>query len=92
MPNGKPAPDAYLEAMKRLGVTPQESAVVEDSGSGILAGKAAGATVIAVPNEHLMPSPEAIKSADIILKSLFHLRDALKLRADGSVKVINSRR
>ncbi|MCI0708175.1 MAG: HAD family phosphatase [Ignavibacteriae bacterium] len=77
VPNGKPAPDAYLEVMKRLGVKPNESVVVEDSGSGIIAGKAAGATVIAVPNEHLMPSPEALKSADVVLESLVSLNKAL---------------
>ena len=46
---GKPAPDVYLEVIRRLGVQPQEAAVLEDAASGILAGHAAGARVIAVP-------------------------------------------
>lgn len=68
--NGKPSPDVYLEVMRRLKVKPGESAVIEDSGSGILAGKAAGAKVIAVPNEHLMPAPEALAKADFVIDSL----------------------
>lgn len=67
---GKPAPDVYLEVMTRLNVKPMESVVVEDSGSGILAGKAAGAKVIAVPNEHLMPAPGALAKADVVIDSL----------------------
>jgi beta-phosphoglucomutase-like phosphatase (HAD superfamily) len=63
--------------MKRLRIKPQECMVIEDSGSGILAGKAAGATVIAVPNEHLMPSPEALQSADIVIDSLASLSTTL---------------
>lgn len=75
--HGKPAPDVYLEVTKRLRATPQESVVVEDSGSGILAGKAAGAAVIAIPQKDLLPAPEALKSADIILDSLVSMENAL---------------
>lgn len=39
---GKPAPDTFLEAARRLGVTPQESAVFEDALSGVAAGRAGG--------------------------------------------------
>ncbi len=42
----KPAPDLYLEAMKRLSLTPQECLVIEDSSAGIDAGVAAGCKVI----------------------------------------------
>ncbi len=45
---GKPAPDVYLEAAKRLHVIPEECAVFEDLPAGILAGKRAGMTVFAV--------------------------------------------
>lgn len=44
----KPAPDVYLETMQRLGVKPENTIVIEDSPSGIKAGKSAGATVIAI--------------------------------------------
>ena len=46
----KPAPDAYLEAARRLGVDAAQCVVVEDTLRGVRAGAAAGATVIAVPS------------------------------------------
>ncbi len=45
----KPAPDVYLEACRRLSVEPALAIGLEDSASGIAAAKAAGLTVIAVP-------------------------------------------
>ena len=39
---GKPAPDTYLEAARRLGVPPSRAAVVEDAVAGVAAGKAGG--------------------------------------------------
>ena len=45
MPRGKPAPDVYLAAAAALGVEPARCAVVEDTRTGALAGRAAGATV-----------------------------------------------
>lgn len=71
--HGKPAPDAYLEVMRRLGVSGAETLVVEDSGSGIQAGKAANARVAAVPNPLLMPPASALAAADAILPSLHEL-------------------
>ncbi len=44
----KPAPDIYLEAMRRLGCRPQECLVVEDNANGITAARAAGAHVLEV--------------------------------------------
>ena len=49
---GKPDPEIYLKAMARVGVTPGESVVLEDSSNGALAGKRAGAYVIAVPSQY----------------------------------------
>lgn len=45
---GKPSPDVYLEAASRLDVKPEDCLVFEDIPAGILAGKRAGMTVIAV--------------------------------------------
>src|SRR5207342_1556150 len=53
--HGKPAPDVYLEAARRLGVAPAQCAAVEDSGNGIRSAKAAGMVVIAYPNAHYPP-------------------------------------
>ena len=70
---GKPAPDVYLEAARRLGVAPGDCAAVEDSESGIRAAKAAGMRVVAIPNRSFPPSEEVLISADGALGSLDEL-------------------
>jgi len=47
---GKPAPDVYLEATRRLEVDPRRSIAIEDSGPGVAAAAAAGLRTIAVPH------------------------------------------
>ena len=49
---GKPAPDIYLLAAKKLNVTPSECLVFEDITMGIMAGKAAGMTTVAVEDDY----------------------------------------
>lgn len=46
--HGKPAPDMFLAAGKRLGLAPSECVVIEDSGPGVAAGKAAGMPTLGV--------------------------------------------
>ena len=70
VPRGKPAPDVYLEATRRLGVNPTHAAAIEDSHNGILAAKAAGLRVVAVPNRHFPPGEDALAEADVVLDSL----------------------
>ncbi|MET0202152.1 MAG: HAD family phosphatase [Gaiellaceae bacterium] len=70
---GKPAPDVYLEAARRLGVDPTTAAAVEDSHNGILSAKAAGMRVIAIPNAHFPPDEDAVAAADVVLDSLAEL-------------------
>jgi HAD superfamily hydrolase (TIGR01509 family) len=70
---GKPAPDVFLEAARRLGVAPERTAVVEDSENGIRAGRAAGTRVVAIPNPHFAPGEEALAAADVVLGSLDEL-------------------
>jgi HAD superfamily hydrolase (TIGR01509 family) len=70
---GKPAPDVYLEAARRLGVPPGRCVAVEDSENGIRAGKAAGMRVVAIPNPHFPPGDEALALADVTLGSLAEL-------------------
>jgi len=70
---GKPAPDVYLEAARRLGVDPGRAAAIEDSRNGIRAARAAGMAVIAIPNPHFPPGEEALAEADLVLDSLDQL-------------------
>jgi HAD superfamily hydrolase (TIGR01509 family) len=60
---GKPAPDVYLETARRLGAEPADSVAIEDSGNGLRSAHAAGMTVIAVPNPHYPPEPDALALA-----------------------------
>jgi HAD superfamily hydrolase (TIGR01509 family) len=60
VPRGKPSPDVYLEAARRIGVLPTSCAAVEDSSNGIRAAAAAGMTVIAIPNPVYPPRPDAL--------------------------------
>ena len=60
---GKPAPDVYLAAARGLGVEPARCVAIEDSSSGLRAAAAAGMTVIAVPNPHYPPAPDALALA-----------------------------
>ena len=66
---GKPAPDVYLEAARRLGIEPSRAAAVEDSQNGILAAQAAGMRVVAIPNPRFPPGEDALAAADIVLAS-----------------------
>jgi HAD superfamily hydrolase (TIGR01509 family) len=71
---GKPAPDVFLEAARRLGTEPNQAAGIEDSHNGILAARAAGlARVIAIPNHEFPPGDEALEQADVVLGSLAEL-------------------
>jgi HAD superfamily hydrolase (TIGR01509 family) len=73
---GKPAPDVFCEAARRLGVAPEQCAAIEDSGNGIRAAHAAGMRVIAIPNRRYPPPAEALALADIVLDSLAELTPA----------------
>jgi HAD superfamily hydrolase (TIGR01509 family) len=74
---GKPAPDIYLEAARRLGVDPARSAAVEDSTNGLRSAAAAGMLVVALPNREFPPAPEAVGLAAVVLNSLDELSPAL---------------
>ena len=78
---GKPAPDVYLEACRRLGADPARAAAVEDSHAGIRSAKAAGMRVIAIPNPTYPPDDEALADADEVLSSLADLTSAVVSRS-----------
>lgn len=73
VPRGKPSPDVYLEAARRLGVDPVRAAAVEDSHSGIRAARAAGLRVVAIPNPTFPPDRAALEEADVVLDSIAEL-------------------
>jgi HAD superfamily hydrolase (TIGR01509 family) len=70
---GKPAPDVFLEAARRLGVDPGACAAIEDSGNGIRAASVAGMRVLAIPNRRYPPAAEAVALADRVLDTLAEL-------------------
>jgi HAD superfamily hydrolase (TIGR01509 family) len=74
---GKPAPDVFLEAARKLGVSPKRCAAVEDSANGIRAAHAAGMRVVAIPNRRYPPPDEALSLADAVLASLGELTTAV---------------
>jgi HAD superfamily hydrolase (TIGR01509 family) len=74
---GKPAPDVYLEAARRLAVAPERCAAVEDSENGIRSAAGAAMKVIAIPNAVFPPSHEALALADVVLASLDELTPKL---------------
>jgi HAD superfamily hydrolase (TIGR01509 family) len=81
--HGKPAPDVYLLAAERLGVPPAACLVVEDSLNGVLAGRAAGMTVVLVPNAAVPPAPGAREAANVCVAAIDEL-DPAAIRAATS--------
>lgn len=64
--HGKPEPDIFLAAAKKLAVDPKDCLVIEDSDAGILAAKRAGMKVVgyANPNSH----NQQLNEADLVVK------------------------
>ena len=75
--NGKPAPDVFLLAAKRLGVEAKDCLILEDSKAGIKAGKASGAKVFMVPDMFTVDK-ECEETADRILKNLGEVIEILE--------------
>jgi len=75
---GKPKPDCYLEAAKRLGVTPDECLVFEDIIVGLTAGKNAGMKTCAVPDTYSLRSwDEKVAFADYSISGYDELIDII---------------
>jgi len=70
---GKPAPDVYLEAARRLGVDPDACAAIEDSHGGIRSAKSAGMRGVAIPNPTYPPDQDSLSLADVTVRSLDEL-------------------
>ena len=80
---GKPAPDVYLEAARRLGVRPQRCAAVEDSNAGTRSAKAACMRVVAIPHPDYPLDGDALAAADVVLASIDELVPAMIRTVDG---------
>ena len=77
---GKPHPECYLRGAKLLGVRPDRCVVIEDAPSGIAAGRAAGAAVIAVTTTH--PAPK-LSDANAVTGTVGNLQARLDANPGG---------
>lgn len=68
VPAKKPAPDVYVEALRRLGVAAANAVAFEDSAAGVEAARAAGLAVVATPSEWL--DGDDLGDADLVLENL----------------------
>lgn len=66
VPRGKPAPDVYREAARRLGLAETGCVAVEDSANGIRSALAAGMAVVAIPNRHYPPPAEVLARTEVL--------------------------
>jgi len=81
---GKPYPDIYLRAAKKLGISPEACLVIEDSLAGIAAGKAANMRVAAIPDRRFVDPREYEKEANYVLGSLSEIPDLIR-RANAAI-------
>lgn len=81
--HGKPKPDVFLEAARRLGVPPAGVVVVEDSYNGLAAARAAGMRPVLVPNTAVPPAPGSEELADVVLRRIDELDPAVVGRPSG---------
>ena len=70
---GKPAPDVFLEAARRLGVEPQQAAVFEDALAGVAAGRAGGFGFVVGVDRAGQAAGLAARGADVVVDDLADL-------------------
>jgi HAD superfamily hydrolase (TIGR01509 family) len=68
VPKGKPEPDVFLEAARRLGHAPEDCVVFEDSQYGVLAAQAAGMRIVGIPSLLSGPLPRPFRSVDLLFE------------------------
>jgi HAD superfamily hydrolase (TIGR01509 family) len=78
---GKPAPDVYLRAARRLGVEAERCAAIEDSANGVRSAHAAGMLVVAIPNPDFPPPADVLALAGVVLESIRELEPELLTEA-----------
>lgn len=81
VPNGKPAPDLFLHAAKKMDVSPARCLVIEDSVPGVTGAVAAGMRVIGFANITHMGEDYAAKlkkaGAESVFDTIIHIKNAL---------------
>jgi beta-phosphoglucomutase len=85
--HGKPAPDIYLEAARRLSVPPASCVALEDSEAGILAARAAGMRPLLIP-DGAAPTDTAARAAFRTVASLVDARDVIAELAAGEHRLV----
>jgi mannitol-1-/sugar-/sorbitol-6-/2-deoxyglucose-6-phosphatase len=83
--NGKPLPDVYIGAAKKLGIKPKNCIAVEDSHIGLLSAKAAGMFTIALPDKHEY-NHDKYNIANLKIKSL---KEIIELDFQGKLSLMN---
>jgi HAD superfamily hydrolase (TIGR01509 family) len=81
---GKPAPDVYLEAARRLGIPPERCVAVEDSSNGMRSAHAAGMAVVAVPMRAFPPAADALALASVTVEGIADVTPAVIERASAA--------
>lgn len=86
VPHGKPAPDVFLEAARRLGTPPADCVVLEDAAPGAAAAHAAGMRCIALPYVPTQADAPEFTTASLLLRggqADFRARSAYAWLCDG---------
>lgn len=86
---GKPAPDVYLYACRKLGIAPEEAFAVEDSPNGAMSAIKAGIKVIFIPDQTQL-EPELLEQIYACIPGLVHLPEILLGDSVIPVQEINS--
>lgn len=89
---GKPAPDVYLEAARRLHLEPRYCLAIEDSTNGIRSAVAAGLRVVAIPDRGDPPAGDALSQAVLSLAGLEDLTVETVERLDAEEMAAADRR
>jgi len=87
----KPDPEPYLLAAARLGVPPRGCAVLEDSPNGVMAARAAGCAVIAVPSVPIPAVPGLVTVESLTVVDMAMLADAVGRKYDGLGRAVTEK-
>jgi beta-phosphoglucomutase-like phosphatase (HAD superfamily) len=82
---GKPHPDIYLLAAKKLGISPEACLVIEDSLAGIAAAKGANMRVAAIPDRRFVDPRDYEREGDYVIGSLSEIPGLIR-RVNAAVR------